>query len=100
MYAAILSNNQEVTDVILVATIDVFPNLIPANELTAIGDIWNGTNFTKPTQVKTKEQINNEIKNQLALIDMKSIRALRENDSIYIEQYAQEAATLRSQLIP
>lgn len=45
-----------------------------------------------------KENSNLEIKKKLAEIDLKSIRALRDNDTEWIKKYSDQAKELRAQL--
>lgn len=45
-----------------------------------------------------KQQRKNEIYNLLDKIDLKSIRAIRENDTVRIQQYENEAIELREEL--
>lgn len=45
-----------------------------------------------------KEQRRQEILNSLKELDLKSIRAIRANDTEYIERYEQEAKELREEL--
>jgi len=76
---------------------------------------WNLPNVSQPTQEDleqwsielapqfqlNKNKINNQpIYDQLEAIDMKSIRALRTNDTVRLAALEQEAVALRSQLLP
>jgi hypothetical protein len=51
-----------------------------------------------PTKEEVKTKTNAEIYAKLDAIDKKSIRALRDGDTVYIENYRAEAEKLRSQI--
>ena len=53
----------------------------------------------KPTKEEVIAKTNAEIYLKLNAIDLKSIRAIREGDLIYIEKYKVEAEKLRSQIL-
>ena len=58
--------------------------------------VWD---YRQETAEETKAKINAAIMSELAAIDQKSIRALREGDSDRIATLETQAANLRSQLI-
>jgi len=62
-----------------------------------IGASWNGATFSAPPAPSAAE-FNAPILAQLAAIDAKSIRALRENDQTRIAAWEAQAAALRAQL--
>lgn len=49
-------------------------------------------------EIEQKEKRIAEIKEELNILDLKSIRAIRANDTTYLKQYEQEAVKLRSEL--
>lgn len=49
-------------------------------------------------EIEQKEKRIAEIKEELNTLDLKSIRAIRANDTTYLKQYEQEAVKLRSEL--
>lgn len=49
-------------------------------------------------EVEQKEKRIAEIKEELSNLDLKSIRAIRSEDTDYLQQYEQEAVKLRSEL--
>ena len=53
----------------------------------------------EPTKAEVIAKTNAEIYLKLNAIDLKSIRAIREGDLIYIEKYKVEAEKLRSQIL-
>lgn len=59
-------------------------------------EAWGCTEEEK--QQQEKQQLILEIKQQLNNLDLKSIRALRSNDTEYIELYEQQAVELRNRL--
>lgn len=79
------------------------------------GLVWENTQIAKPTKeeldqwAKDVEQAyqfqqnkiaNKSIYDQLDELDLKTIRALRENDSTRLASLEAQAATLRTQLLP
>lgn len=67
---------------------------IPAGE-AGIGWLWDGETLTAPPeQIRTKEVIISE----LAEIDTKSIRALRENNATRLKELEDQAQALRLEL--
>lgn len=62
-------------------------------------ELYNGEYLTKEEiEQKEREREKYEIKSQLDVLDLKSIRAIRSNDTEYIEKYEQEAQELRDKL--
>ena len=62
-------------------------------------ELYNGEYLTKEeVQEKEKEARIEEIKKELNELDIKSIRAIRTNDTAYLEKYEQEAQVLREEL--
>jgi hypothetical protein len=51
------------------------------------------------TRTLTNNEINANIRAQLSVVDIKSIRALREGDQVRIDDLEAQAATLRAQLV-
>lgn len=97
MRAALIENGV-VVNVIEVENLGLMPGLVAAGE-GDICDLWDGVSFTKPAPpVETDEEYNEPILAELAEIDAKSIRALRDGDDDYIAQYSAAAADLRALL--
>ena len=61
-----------------------------------IGDLWDGEKFSSSDI--SAEEYNAPILAQLADIDAKSIRPLREGETARVRELAEQAAILRSQL--
>lgn len=51
------------------------------------------------TRTLTNDEISANIRAQLVVIDLMSIRALREGDQVRIDDLESQAATLRAQLV-
>ncbi len=89
---------------------DLASDYFTANPATCVCIVYDTINYnvmetcdplTPPVEnaVTGKYSANAAIYAQLALLDRKSIRALRENDTTLINQYETAAAALRTQLI-
>ncbi len=52
----------------------------------------------EPTDEELRQIEMDEIKNELNMLDLKSIRAIRSGDTEYIQKYEQEAVELRAKL--
>ena len=65
-------------------------------ETEMVLEAWGYTE--EEQQEQEKQQLISEIKQQLNNLDLKSIRALRGNDTEYIELYEQQAVELRNRL--
>lgn len=95
MRAAQLNENSIVVNFVEVAGFDGVHFVEPLDSV--IGSIWNGQIFTPPAPDLT--QHNTPILAELAAIDAKSIRALREGDLARIAALEAQAAALRAQLM-
>jgi hypothetical protein len=100
MRAHQLDANSVIINTIVVDSLDALPDLIDASIGGSAGDrIIDGAVIPKPLPQPTKEELNAPILAQLAVIDAKSIRALREGDAARISALEYQAANLRTQLI-
>lgn len=62
-------------------------------------ELYNGKYLTSDEIIKAKNQARiDEIKEELDRLDLKSIRAIRANDTEFMEKYEQEAEVLRQEL--
>lgn len=76
------------------------PEITNDNKFYVIGFEKNHALFDTAKLEENKKQIYNaEIKRQLRDIDEKSIRALRDGDKKWIDEYKEQANKLRKQLI-
>jgi hypothetical protein len=92
--------NSKVVNTIEVDSLDFMEGLIDAENGGAIGDTWDGMQFIAPAVPKpTASEINAPIIAALDVIDMKSIRALRDGDQTFLDKYRAESAALRKQLV-
>lgn len=62
------------------------------------GEIILDPDYEKKQEEKRKQEEANLIKEQLDALDLKSIRAIRSNDTEYIQKYEAEAKVLRDKL--
>ena len=79
MRAAVIENGK-VTNIIVVESLDIFPNLIDA-EGASIGDDWDGTEFIRaeqPIAPPEKPRMTEEEKEQLILSQSEMIALLFE----------------------
>lgn len=97
MNAHQLDENGIILNTIEVASLEAFPNLVDAKIGGQRGDSVIDGIVIKRTP--SKEEINNQILEELRDIDQKSIRAIREGDNIRIADYNIRAAALRLQLV-
>lgn len=58
------------------------------------------TQYAQAYQFNQNKVTNQAIYDQLSVIDIKSIRALRENDSVRVASLESQAVALRAQLLP
>lgn len=101
MRAHVLDEHNKIVNTISVDSLTSMPGLrlISAENGGSIGDTWDGANYVSPaTPPISPDQHNAPILAQLATIDSKSIRALREGDAVRIAALEAQAAALRSQL--
>jgi hypothetical protein len=94
-----LDDTGKIINTILVGSLDDFPDLTPASIGGTIGDsIVEGKLVPASVDDLCVEEYNAPILAQLAEIDAKSIRPLREGETARVRELAEQAAILRSQL--
>ena len=82
------------TDIVTQSELQSHPNKVIVSD----GVLVLNPNYEKEQQEQEKQRLILEIKQQLNNLDLKSIRALRSNDTEYIELYEQQAVELRNRL--
>lgn len=92
----------KVSNTIEVESLDLLPGLLDASLGGVVGDLWNGTVFSKvpPDLVAEKLAANAVIMAKLAANDLTIVRALVENDAPKIAAFKASQAALRAQLQP
>jgi hypothetical protein len=90
----------KVSNTIEVESLSFLPGLLDASLGGQIGDLWDGTVFSKPPRdvAAEKAAANAIIMEKLAANDLTIVRALVENDASRIAAFKATQAALRAQL--
>jgi hypothetical protein len=100
MRCALLNSDNVVIACHELDDINDWPGYVPAETTGNPGDIYDAATgiFTTPPKVISKDEFNEPILVQLKELDAKSIRPLREGDTMRVTALESQAAALRLQL--